>query len=273
MRTCKGWPVSVCSWSLRSDIGQVIRVLKDLDIRYVHLAARPALEANGKDYLEAVKKSRLRISALMIDFPSEDYTTLESIRKTGGIVPDGPWETNRELVLGAIDLAGRLGVRYLSLHFGFLERQGDTYDPKILDRARLLADAARKKGVKLLMETGQESAEELRHFLETLKHPALAINFDPANMILYDKGDPVEAVRLLGKWIRHVHAKDAVKTAVPGTWGTEVPWGEGQVNADAFLRALREAGFKGALAIEREAGEDRAGDIRKAAERLSSWAG
>lgn len=273
MRQCKGWPVSACSWSLRSDIGQVIRVLKDLDVGYVHLAARPALEANGKAYLDAVKKADLEISALMIDFPSEDYTSLESIRQTGGIVPDGPWETNRNLALGAIALAAELKVKFLSLHFGFLERKGGAYDPKILDRARLLADAARKKGVRLLMETGQESAEELRHFLETLKHPALAINFDPANMILYDKGDPVEAVRVLGKWIRHVHAKDAVKTSVPGTWGTEVPWGEGQVNPDAFLRALAKAGFEGALAIEREAGDDRAGDIRKAAERLSSWAG
>lgn len=273
MRKCQGWPVSVCSWSLRSEIGQVVRTLKALDIGYVHLAARPALEANGKAYLDVVKKSGLKISALMIDFPSEDYTSLESIRKTGGIVPDGPWETNRELALGAIALAAKLKVKFLSLHFGFLERKEGKYDPKILERARLLADAARKKGIRLLMETGQESAEELRHFLETLKHPALAINFDPANMILYDKGDPVEAVRILGKWIRHVHIKDAVRTAVPGTWGTEVPWGEGQVNPEAFLRALKKAGFKGALAIEREAGEDRVGDIRKAAERLSAWSG
>jgi sugar phosphate isomerase/epimerase len=273
MRKCKDWPVSACSWSLRSDIDRVIEVLRGLDIGYVHLAARPALEANGKAYLGAVRKSRLKISALMIDFPSEDYTTLESIRATGGIIPDGPWETNRKLALGAIDLAGKLGVKLLSLHAGFLEHTAKGYDRKLLNRVNLLADAAKKKGVKLLMETGQEAAAELRHFMETVKHPALAINFDPANMILYDKGNPIEAVRILGKWIRHVHAKDAVKTATPGTWGTEVPWGEGQVNTGEFLRALKEVGYKGALAIEREAGDDRAGDIRKAAERLSAFPG
>ena len=273
MRKCKGWPVSACSWSLRTDIGQVIEVLRQLDVGYVHLAARPALEENGKAYLDAVRKSRLEISALMIDFPSEDYTTLETIRRTGGIIPDAPWETNKKLALGAIALAGKLGVKLLSLHCGFLEHTEKGYDKKLLGRVALLADAAKKKGVKLLMETGQEAAEELKHFMETVNHPALAINFDPANMILYDKGNPIEAVRVLGKWIRHVHAKDAVKTATPGTWGTEVPWGEGQVNTAGFLQALESVGFKGALAIEREAGDDRAGDIRKAAERLSAFGG
>ncbi len=273
MRKCIGWPVSACSWSFRADIERVVEILRGLDIGCVHLGVRPALEKGGKAYLDAVRKGRLKISATMIDFPSEDYTTLESIRRTGGIVPDASWKENKKLALGAIDLTAKLGVKFLSTHFGFLEHTEKGYDKKLLERTVMLADAARNKGIKLLMETGQESAEELKHFLETVKHPALAVNFDPANMILYDKGNPIEAVRVLGKWIRHVHAKDARRTATPGTWGAEVPWGEGEVNTEEFLRALKSIGFKGALAIEREAGDDREGDIRKAAERLSAFAG
>ncbi len=273
MRMCKNWPVSACTWSLRSDVGRVAEVLKSLDIGAVHLAVRPALEKDGRAYLDAVRRAGWPVSATMIDFPSEDYSTLESIRRTGGIVPDAPWEENRRLALGAIDITAELGVKGLSLHFGFLEHTAAGYDAKLIGRARLLADAAAKKGVTLLMETGQESAAELKHFLEAINHPALAINFDPANMILYDRGNPLEAVRVLAPWIRHVHAKDAMKTRTPGTWGAEVPWGDGEVNTAGFLRELAAIRFQGALAIEREAGDDRAGDIRKAAERLSAFAG
>ncbi len=273
MRTCAGWPVSVCTWSLRSGVEQVAAVLKSLDIGHAHLAVRPALEPDGKAYLEAVRRQGWTISATMIDFPSEDYSTLESIQATGGVVPDGPWEANRALALGAIGVTKDLGATFLSLHLGFIDHAQPALVRKLTDRTRLLADAAAKAGIALLLETGQESAADLRHFLETMNHPALTINFDPANMILYGKGTPVEAVRTLAPWIRHVHAKDATRTKTPGTWGAEVPWGDGEVDPPAFLAALKAVGYAGALAIEREAGDDRAGDIRKAAERLSAYAG
>ena len=98
--------------------------------------------------------------------------------------------------------------------------------------------------------------------------PGVYVNFDPANMILYGKGDPVRAVGILAPWIRHVHIKDAVYSKTPGEWGEEVEWTKGQVDADRFIAALDEIGFGGALAVEREAGENRAGDIAAAVEDL-----
>jgi len=92
-------------------------------------------------------------------------------------------------------------------------------------------------------------------------------------MILYDKGNPLEAVQTLAPWIKHVHIKDGIRTEVPGTWGQEVPWGDGQVGGDDFLKALRQIGYSGVLAIEREAGENRFEDIKLAAERLSKFSG
>jgi sugar phosphate isomerase/epimerase len=247
--------------------------MKKLDIGYVNLAVRSAMEEDGEKYLESVQKQDWTISSTMIDFPYEDYSTLESIKKTGGIGPDESWEENRKLALEAINVTAQLGAKYILMHAGFIDHTKPEYARKFYDRVRLLADAAAEKNVKFLMETGQETAKELKHFLEEMDHPALRVNFDPANMILYDKGNPLEAVKVLAPWIRHIHIKDAIRTKTPGTWGLEVPWGEGDVNSNAFLRTLKEIGFKGALAIEREAGDDRFGDIKKAAERLSAFKG
>jgi sugar phosphate isomerase/epimerase len=166
-----------------------------------------------------------------------------------------------------------LGVKYLSMHSGFLDHTDAAYARTFATRIRCLADAAAARGVTLLMETGQETAEDLRVFLEELDHPAVGVNFDPANMILYDMGVPAEAVRTLGPWIRHVHIKDAVRTKTPGAWGTETPWGEGEVGGERFLAALATTGFRGVVAVEREGGPDRAGDLARTVERLSTFAG
>jgi sugar phosphate isomerase/epimerase len=87
-------------------------------------------------------------------------------------------------------------------------------------------------------------------------------------MILYAKGNPFEALKTLIPWIRQIHVKDAILTKVPGTWGTEVPWGEGEVGGKKFLEELVRLGYKGNYVIEREGGNDRPGDIALAAKRL-----
>lgn len=157
------------------------------------------------------------------------------------------------------------------MHVGFLDHTDAAYAKKFYDRVRALGDAAGEAGVTLLMETGQETAEELQRFVEKLNHPNVLLNFDPANLILYNKDEPLSALRRLAPWIRHIHIKDAVRTAVPGTWGSEVVWGEGQVNAFAFLNVLAEVGYEGAVAIEREAGEQRVRDIAIAVRRLAAY--
>jgi sugar phosphate isomerase/epimerase len=268
---CKDWPIGVCSWSLQRDIAGVSEALNRIGIEHVHLAVRPALQEKGRDYLAAVQKQKWTISSTMIDFPQEDYSTLESIKATGGIIPDEHWQQNYKLVADAADITAKLKVRNLSMHAGFIDESSPTYARKFYDRIKCLADIAAQKKIMLLLETGQETAQDLRHFLEKLNHPAVGVNFDPANMILYDKGDPIKAVRVLSPWIKHIHIKDAIRTKQPGTWGTEVPWGDGEVNSKRFLKALKEIGFEGVLAIEREAGDNRFADIKLAAERLRGF--
>ncbi len=268
---CKDWPVGICSWSLQTDVAGVAEAMTKLGIEHVHLAIRPAVEEGGDDYLAAVQKQGWTVSSTMIDFPQEDYTTLDSIKVTGGIGPDEYWEQSQKLFVGAVEATVKLGVKYLSMHAGFIDESDPAYTKKFYDRIRCLADAANEKDIILLLETGQETAEELKHFLEKLDHPAIAVNFDPANMILYDKGDPIEAVRVLAPWVKHIHIKDAIRTKQPGTWGAEVPWGDGEVGLEAFLNVLQDVAFAGAMAIEREAGDDRFADIKLAAERLQRF--
>ena len=152
------------------------------------------------------------------------------------------------------------------MHAGFLDESDAAALKKYTDRVKFIVDTCGAAGVPVAFETGQETAADLAKFLPTV--PGAGVNFDPANMILYGKGNPVEAVRVLAPWIKHVHLKDAVQTKRPGTWGTEVPWGDGEVNAPRFLAELQSAGYKGAFAIEREGGNDRTGDIALAAKRL-----
>jgi sugar phosphate isomerase/epimerase len=144
---------------------------------------------------------------------------------------------------------------------------------KLVDRLSRVAKHLGQHGITMLFETGQETADTLWQFLGALDQNGAGntgVNFDPANMILYDKGDPIASLKKLMPRVKQVHIKDAVRTKTPGTWGSEVAIGEGEVDWKAFLQTLAEGDFKGALVIEREAGQDRVGDVRKAVERISA---
>jgi len=108
---CKNWPIGVCSWSLQTDVNGVADAMKKIGIDTIHLGVRAALGADGNDFLKAVENQDWNISATMIDFPQEDYSTLDSIKVTGGIGPDEHWEQNQELFLGAADVTVKLFYR------------------------------------------------------------------------------------------------------------------------------------------------------------------
>lgn len=271
MKQCSNWPIGVCTWSVQNDFDRIDALMKTTDIEHVHLDLRPVCIDRSTNYLQEVNGRNWTVSAAMIGFPQEDYTTLQTIRATGGIVPDDYWSVNQRYFIEAINAAAELEVGLLSAHIGFIDHCQKSEYQKMIDRMKSLADMAADKQVMLLMETGQETAQALKQFLTDLNHPAVGINFDPANMILYGKGDPIEAVHVLGRWIGHVHIKDAIASQTPGQWGSEVVWGTGQVHAEEFLDALKEIGYKGAVAVEREAGQLRQDDIRAAIDRLTCF--
>ena len=270
--------VGVCSWSWRLPMREVAAEMAKSEVKGIHLALGPFIApderhgaAEGADTLAFVKDKIARgewvLMSTMVGMVGEDYSTLESIRATGGIVPDRNWEANRRIVSRGAQLTAELGCKYMSTHAGFLDESDPKAFAKYVERVRWMRDECRRYGVTLILESGQETAEDLASFM--VKVPGVGINFDPANMILYAKGKPMEAVRILHPWIRQVHVKDANETKVPGTWGEEVPWGEGQVGGRAFVAELQRLGYDGNYVVEREAGDDRPRDIAAAIGRLT----
>ena len=132
----------------------------------------------------------------------------------------------------------------------------------LVERIRTIADLfADQFNGTLILETGQETAGTLELFLKALERENVAVNFDPANMLLYDMGDPIGALRRLVRFVKQVHIKDANRPAEEGQWGTEVVVGQGEVDWKTFLAILKEAGFAGGMMFEREAGDSRVEDI------------
>jgi sugar phosphate isomerase/epimerase len=191
----------------------------------------------------------------MIGFPGEDYTSPATIRESGGF-GDPALRTERlEIFRYAVDKTAELGLQCLCSHAGFIPEADGPERSSFLDCISEAAQYAADKGVLFTMETGQETAALLRRTLDELKMSSLRVNFDPANMILYDMGNPIEAIEILGADIAHVHAKDANPPQESGQWGEEVPLGEGSVGMAAFVEALDKAGYCGPLVVEREVGD------------------
>jgi sugar phosphate isomerase/epimerase len=262
--------LAVCSWSLQpADPQDLVAKLRATDIHRVQLALDPLREAPAGwgDTGRLFGQADIKIVSGMFGCVGEDYSTLDSIRETGGIVPDATWPENLQNIEATAGIAADLGLKLVTFHAGFVPH--DPADPgyaKMLQRLEAVAEIFAAEKMEVALETGQETAADLAALLGALNRPNVGVNFDPANMLLYGKGDPIQAVRLLGPWIRQVHIKDATTTKVPGTWGAEVPVGTGEVDWPAFFSTLKELNYSGDLVIEREAGTQRVADIRTARE-------
>jgi sugar phosphate isomerase/epimerase len=272
-----GHDIGVCSWSLHpKSTPDLIDTVKRLGLSHVQLAMWPLVKMDDKQKhqeLGVLRNSGLTFTAGMIGFPGEDYTTIATIKKTGGYVSADEFAVRRAMTRSAAQIAAEMGLILLTAHIGFVPPSSDPNYNTMVDRVGDIAGDLEKFGVTLGMETGQESAPELLQFINDLRVTNVKVNFDPANMILYGAGDPIEAIGILGRHIGHVHVKDATLSNAPGaTWGEEMPFGRGQVPPKEFLRALEDAGYTGPLVIEREAGDQRAQDVAFAIETLTKAA-
>lgn len=258
----KDWPIGLCSWSLKNNTAELSKLREETGIEHLHLDLNAVVDGNPV-LLRYVEREKWQIAATMIGFPQEDYSTLASIRKTGGIVPDSFWNQNKKRVMEAVEVTKDIEVPFLEFHFGFIDNENEKNWRTLLERTYILADYAAARNVILLMETGQETALGLRHFIETINHPAIAVNFDPGNMILYGKGNPKESIASLSPWIKNVHLKDALHSEQSDEWGTETCWGEGEVEGPEFLNELMKIKYRGCLCVERECSSCGYEDITK----------
>ncbi len=265
--TIEPFAIGVCSWSLQvTSIPELKGFLDRLGIDLVQIACGDPHHASwveGDSMPAAAKAAGFRMGGTMLGFPGEDYTTPQTIEKTGGFGDPALRAERLERFRWGLARTRELGLTDMMLHAGFIPEVGDPRRKSFLDTLAQVADLARQAGVTIAFETGQESAALLRQTLEELQCPNIRINFDPANMLLYDKDHPLDALDMLAPYIRSVHMKDANRPQVPGTWGEEVPLGQGQTNTRAVVKKLKQLGYRGPLFIEREVGtqEERFRDI------------
>lgn len=267
--------IGVCSWSLQpSSPDDLVTKVRAAGLRAVQLALDPLVDGTWPidETLSVLEKAGIDVRSGMMRTRGEDYSTLESIRRTGGVRLDEHWEANLENARRMANLAaGPVGISLVTLHAGFLP--SESFDPArkvMVERLRQIIDVFARSGVQVGFETGQETAETLLSVLSELNRETAGVNFDPANMILYDHGDPVESFRKLAPHVLQVHIKDARRTSMPGQWGTETPVGEGEVDWPAFCGVFRDAKLTCDLMIEREAGGRRIEEIQAARERISA---
>lgn len=258
--------LAVCSWSLQPACpADLVRDLRTIGLARLQLDLDPFREqaAAWADAPSLFAENGIAPVSGMFRTVGEDYTTLETIRLTGGIVPDVTWEQNWNNAQITARNAARLGLTFVMFHAGFLPH--DPADPnvaKVAGRVRRIARLFADHGIRLGCETGQETAASLKAFLEHLDDPNVAVNFDPANMLLYNNGDPIAALRVVSRWVKGVHLKDAAVTKTPGAWGDELTVGTGEVDWPAFFATLADIGYPGWLCFEREAGSQRVADIK-----------
>lgn len=259
--------IGVCSWSLQvTSVPELKNFMDRLGISVVQIACgdpHHASWAEGDSIPIAARSSGLQISGSMLGFPGEDYTTPRTIEKTGGFGDPATRPERLERFKWGLGRTKKLGLTDMMLHAGFIPEVGSPDRKPFLDTLSQVSELARQAGIFVAFETGQESAALLRRTLDDLKCSNLKVNFDPANMLLYDKDDPLAVIELLAPDIRSVHLKDANRPTVKGEWGEEVPLGRGQTNTRQFVKALKKVGYRGALCIEREVGsqEERFRDI------------
>ena len=276
MASVEPMEIGLVFWAEKS-AAETLDHLKSFGLHAGQLGILPGYSLDGaaEDFKAALAGQDIVLTSAVCAYEGEDYSSLQLVHDTVGFTNGDLREPRIARTKAVSDFAAELGIGALSCHIGFVP--GDTTLPlyeELCDVARTICDHCATHGQDFALETGQETAETLLAFLRDVGRTNLKVNFDPANLVMYGLGDPVEALKRLGTHVLSVHCKDGTPpVAGSGKLGSEVALGTGAVDFPAFLKQLRAMHYKGLLAIEREepdAGQ-RADDIRLAMARLQEW--
>ena len=256
-------------------LGIIIGVAKDPEaaLKRVHDFGVPTCQAGTDDFSDrvyealkgAVEKYGIEVTAINTSGgPPNRYTFYEG-PLTIGVVPPKYRQQRVDNYKRASDFAKRLGIPDLHSHFGFIPE--DPNDPNyegVVGALREVAAHVKGNGQIVLMETGQETPITLLRAIDDAAVGNLFVNLDCANLILYGKGNPLDALDVVGHLVRGTHAKDGLFPTDPRQLGQEVPIGEGKANFPKLIPRLKELGYPGPLTIEREiSGPQQLEDIKR----------
>ena len=211
----------------------------------------------------ALKKYEIHISTLWCGWSGPAVWDFYEGQKTLGLVPAQYREQREKDLIAGSDFGKLLGVSQVATHVGFLpEDPTSAVYRELVEVLRRIAVHCKENEQLFLFETGQETPTTLLRTIQDIGTDNLGVNLDPANLILYGKANPVDALDVIGKYVRGIHAKDGFYPTNGMQLGREVKVGEGKVNFPVFVKKLKEVGYDGALTIEREiSGEQQRKDI------------
>jgi sugar phosphate isomerase/epimerase len=260
--------------SVGAGLGAGIDRVLELGVRTVQVHAPGPAErtrARAEEIADRFAQAGVRVTLVFCGYPGESYKSIPIVRDTVGLVPAATRAERVEQTKQIAQFAAWLGAPGIGVHVGFISEDWESPEfAGTVDTVAEVADYCGERDLTVNLETGQETADTLLRVLETADRPNLSVNFDPANMILYGSGEPLEALRKVGRYVRSCHCKDATWSDRPGeTWGLEVPLGKGAVGIPAFIATLKDLGYSGPLTIEREiSGAQQIADIKAGIELL-----
>jgi sugar phosphate isomerase/epimerase len=220
---------------------------------------------------EAEQKG-MHMTALWAGWPGPKVWDFIQGPETLGIVPRLYRAERVAALKKGADFAHQLGLPAIITHLGFIpENASDPLFKEVVGAVREVAEHLAAHQMQFWFETGQETPVTMLRLIQEVGTGNLGVNLDPANLILYGKANPVDALDVFGAYVRSVHAKDGLYPTNPYELGTEVKIGAGKVNFPVLVRRLAELHFSGSLIIEREiSGEQQAIDIRESITYLSA---
>lgn len=252
---------------VEQDPADTIRAVKDLGFPTCQVSCRAQTNVTpelARALREAADRAGIAITTIWAGTSGqEDWNFIDGPRTIGLVPAETRAERLAALKRGA-EFASWAGVAGISSHVGFIpENPGDPVYGDLLAALRELAEHCGALGLEFWFETGQETPITLLRTIEDLGLPNLGINFDPANLLMYGKANPLDALDVFGRYVRGVHAKDGEYPTNGRELGVEKPLGQGRVNFPALIGKLRDLGYGGALTIEREiSGEQQIADIK-----------
>jgi len=277
MQPMKPREPGVMLWAGRDDMADV----RSLGVRCGQLGLPGDMNltaAAAAAWRSALRRAEFTLVTVFAAYTGENYADIPSVRRTVGFIPSRTRAAREKRTLEVSDFAARLGAPGIACHIGFVPPdRGDPGYQAVRDVVQRVCDHAAGHSQTFALETGQEPAGVLLQFIQDVSRPNLRVNFDPANLVLYGTGDPIEALRELAPYVASVHAKDGdwPPRDVPGSLGKERPLGQGSVGIERWVRTLAEIGFTGPLNVEREAfdSDERRRDIRDGIELLRKLVG
>ncbi|MBR5307664.1 MAG: sugar phosphate isomerase/epimerase [Clostridia bacterium] len=255
--------------NLKENIAEEFARLRELGIYTCQLACWNMGLYNDKmaeTVLCAAKEYGIEVTAVWAGWSGYNEWNFQYGPVTLGIVPPATRHGRILQLKKGSDFAKKLGVTDVITHAGFLPENPNTIEfCEVVAAIKEIAAHCKNNGQYFLFETGQETPVTLLRTIVASGMDNLGINLDPANLILYGKGNPVDALDVFGKYVRGVHGKDGCYPTDPYSLGNETPLGDGKVNYPAFIAKLKEIGYDGAITIEREiSGDKQIEDIKRA---------